>query len=125
MRSMFEDERTALRRVLFLLVACGVAAALLYTPPPPPPSPPSAFQGLLYLSKVMARLSPSSEPSASTAPPNSAAPSAIAITTPSSAASVTPPAASQSGRRTRTRSVGIADRKPGVSEVVEPWGPRE
>ncbi len=118
MRSMYEDERSALRCVLFLVVASGVAAVLLYTPPPPPPPPPSSFQGLLALWTLMARLSPSSVPSASTAPATSGALLSTA-TMPSSAPSAAPSAASPSRRS--TRSIGIAGRKLGASDVVEPW----
>lgn len=120
LRSMYEDERTALRVVMVVVVGCCVPA-LLCAPPPPPP-PPRPFEGLIALWKAMARLTPSSvpstEPSASTS-----APSGDATTTPSSAVTVAPSAASRSG--CSTRPIGIAGRKPGATGVVESWGPHE
>ena len=130
MRPMYEDERKAARLMLIPLVGFFVAAVLLYTPPPLPPPPPSAVQGMLDLWTAMARLAPSgvpsAEPIASTAPPNSGAPSSIA-TTPSSAASAAPLSSARPGGR-RSQPAGPVRRKPGApgaSDVVNPWASHE
>ena len=126
MRGMYEDERKAVNRVLLLGVACCAGVVLFYTPPPPPPPPPSALEGLFELGKAVNAVArqvassvPSAEPIASTGTLSAAAPSAVA-TPPSSEASAAPSSAVR--RVPRARPTGTATRKPGQSDVVDPWG---
>ena len=125
MRLDYPERTTALVVMGSCLALFGAIVVWGAHQPPPPPPPRTDIVGLLrgIASTLSPSSTPSAEPSVSAAPPSPLAPSALASPPPSAAASAAPSRAARPGRRAPPG--GTAHRKPGESDVVNPWGSRE